>query len=129
MKILAICTGNTCRSPMIMALVKKLHPHLLVDSAGIYACGEEISENSVKALKEEGIDLSGYISKPLTQDMLDEADLIITATKEHAEMIKNFLSAQKIISLDIPDPFGKDLDAYIKTKNDIMAKLKEISFD
>jgi tRNA 2-thiocytidine biosynthesis protein TtcA len=35
----------------------------------------------------------------------------------------------EIISLDIPDPFGKDLDAYIKTKNDIMAKLKEISFD
>lgn len=129
MKVLAICTGNTCRSPMIMALVKKLHPHLLVDSAGIYACGEEISENSVKALEQEGIDLSGYVSKPLTQDMLDKADLIITATKEHAALIKNFLNGQKVISLDCKDPFGQDLNTYIKTKDEILQKLKEISFD
>ena len=94
-KIIFVCTGNTCRSPMIMALVKQLHPHLLVDSAGIYACGEEISENSVKALKEEGIDLSGYISKPITQDLLDQADLIITATKEHKAMLKSFAKKKR----------------------------------
>ena len=88
--ILFICTGNTCRSPMIMALLKKLHPDLLVDSAGIYSWGEEISENSVKALETEGIDLSAYISKPITQDLLDQADLIITATKEHKAMLKSF---------------------------------------
>ena len=129
MKVLAICTGNTCRSPMIMALIKKLYPNFEVSSAGIYAIGEEISENSVKALAEEGIDLSGYISKPLTQDMLDEADVIITATREHATMLKNFLNGQRVIALDCPDPFGADLQTYIKTKNNILAKLKEISFD
>ena len=129
MKVLAVCTGNTCRSPMIMALVKKLHPSFEVDSAGIYALCEEISHNSVLALAEEGIDLSGYISKPLTQEMLDEADVIITATQEHKALLKNFLKGQRVFSLDCPDPFGQDLETYIKTKNDILAKLKEISFD
>lgn len=129
MKVLAVCTGNTCRSPMIMALLKKLHPDLSVDSAGIYSWGEEISENSVKALETEGIDLSGYISKPITQDLLDQADLIITATKEHKAMLKSFAKKKRIISLDCPDPFGQDLETYIKTKDYILSKLKEISFD
>ena len=129
MKVLAVCTGNTCRSPMIMALLKKLHPSFEVDSAGIYAHAEKISENSVKALQEEGIDLSGYLSKQLTPDMINSADVIITATQEHANMLKGFIKEQRVISLDCPDPFGANLQTYIKTKNDILAKLKEISFD
>ena len=129
MNILAICTGNTCRSPMIMALVKKLHPSFKVTSAGIYATGELISENSVKALKQEGIDLSGYISQPLTPDMIFEADLILTATQDHLNAIKPFLNGKKAISLNCPDPFGQSEEVYIKTKDYLLAKIKEISFD
>lgn len=129
MNILAICTGNTCRSPMVMGLIKKLYPNFNVSSAGIYACGEEISKNSVLALKEEGIDLSGYISKPLSIEELDKADVILCATKEHANLIKNFITNQKVIVLDCPDPYGADLKTYIKTKDYLLQKLKEISFD
>ncbi len=129
MKVLAICTGNTCRSPMIMGLLKKLYPELEVDSAGIYACEEEISENSVKALQEEGIDLSGYISKQLTPDMLEDFDVILCATASHKEMLKSFLTNKQVYVLDCPDPFGADLDTYIKTKDYLLQKLKEISFD
>ena len=129
MNILAVCTGNTCRSPMVMALIKKLHPEHNVLSAGIFAAGEEIAENAVLALKQEGIDLSGYISVPLTPDMLDNADIIICATKEHEMLIKAFLKDQKVFVLDCPDPFGGDLETYITTKNYLLKKIKELSFD
>ena len=129
MKVLAICTGNTCRSPMVMGLTKKLYPDFEVDSAGIFACGEEISKNSVLALLEEGIDLSGYISKSLTLDALESADVILCATNSHKEAIENFVANKKVIVLDCPDPYGADLKTYIKTKDYLLQKLKEISFD
>ena len=129
MNILAVCTGNTCRSPMVMALIKKLHPEHNVLSAGIFANEEPISQNSVLALKQEGIDLSDYISVQLTPQMLEEADVVVCATKEHEMLIKAFLKDQKVFVLDCPDPFGGNLETYIATKDYLIEKIKELSFD
>ena len=126
MKVLAICTGNTCRSPMIMALVKQLHPNLLVDSAGIYACGEEISENSVKALKEEGIDMvESFV--PLTG--MDEENIFLSlyARKASTKDPKLITKVNRINYDDIID----DIYSYFQESetDDLATALEELGDD
>lgn len=87
MKILFVCTGNTCRSPMAEALVQQKAPDIEVQSAGIYAGGNErANENAMKALKEIGISLN-HISQPVTKHLLDWADLVLTMTTGHKQTL------------------------------------------
>ena len=127
MNIVAVCTGNTCRSPIIEGLLKGMYPKFNVKSFGIYANKEKVSKNAVLALKQEGIDISDKISAPLDLNALLNADLVITVSEGHKEYLKS-LGAQKVINIDCPDPYNQDLDFYIKTKDYIKQKLKEISF-
>ncbi len=134
-KILFICTGNTCRSPMAMAvfgdLAKKANiSNWVADSAGLAAMGDEINPNSVKALAKIGIDFKNYRSKSLTTDLLLDSDLIVTMTKDQALFLKSFLKeSEKIRVLNIPDPFGGDGAVYENCLEEIIKGIKEILKD
>ena len=86
--ILVVCTGNICRSPMAEGLLRHAlagQPgplqSLKVISAGVATRpGEPVSENSVLALKKAGIDISGKRSRPLTQDLLTNALVVLGMT-------------------------------------------------
>jgi protein-tyrosine-phosphatase len=98
---------------------------LQVRSAGVAArVGEPASEHSVTALKKVGIDLSGHRSRPLTQEMLDEAFAVLCMTESHRAMIQVqadpvppnlFLFRQFMtdgIEKEIGDPYGGPLRVY-----------------
>lgn len=119
-KIIFVCTGNTCRSPMAMAVcndkfLEKGLDNWIADSAGIACTGGRISDNSVKALEKIGINLSDYQSKQLDFDMINQAELLVCMTKAHQQvLIDSGICDEKVRVLcgGVPDPYGGDLPVY-----------------
>ena len=125
-RVLFVCTGNTCRSPMAAALLNHIAKEkgselsLAAASAGLFAAdGAPISQNAEAALAEAGVPrafFEAHAARTVTEEMVNEADAVIGITGRHAmELMLRFpLHAAKIeaLPIDIADPFGGDIEDY-----------------
>ena len=85
-RILAVCTANICRSPMVEILLRqRLDPdHFVVASAGVQGWdAAPVDSMVVLELERLGVRAEGFSSRALTDDMVENADLVLTATREH----------------------------------------------
>jgi protein-tyrosine phosphatase len=130
--ILFVCSGNTCRSPMAEAITRRLlaekegipEPDLekkgiSVLSAGAFAMpGARATPQAVDAVKTLGADLSAHRSRPLTVELIHQADLIYTMGRSHARAVTALVpsASDKVATLDpdgdIDDPIGGDIALY-----------------
>ena len=138
-KLLFVCTGNTCRSAMAAAMMadiaEKNDLDVLIDSAGVFAdIGAPATDEAIRAMQKRGIDLSGHRTKPLTDELIDMADLILVMTAAHKKLIEG-MAKDKVFTLteyaggegDIPDPFGGDDEEYELTAAAIYDALVDIA--
>ena len=77
MKVLILCTGNSCRSQMAHGFLQSFDPSLIVCSAGTKASGK-LNLKAVEVMKEAGIDISHHTSDSLDKYLNDEWDYVIT---------------------------------------------------
>ena len=118
-KVLFVCTGNTCRSPMAQAvfnnITKEKGLDFISDSCGLCTDESPISKNARNALLNSGIDFECY-SKQINEKLVSEADYVITITQRHRQAVISLFPqfADKVFSFpfDISDPYGADLNEY-----------------
>ena len=77
MKVLILCTGNSCRSQMAHGFLQSFNPNITVCSAGTQASGK-LNEKAVAVMKEAGVDISHHTSDSVDKYLKDEWDYVIT---------------------------------------------------
>ena len=108
MRILVLCTGNSCRSQMVEGLLKSLHPSWDVFSAGTKPTGF-VHPMAIMSLREIGIDISNYESKSINLFLDQSWDWVITVCGDANENCPMFYGTVKNrIHLGFPDPALSD---------------------
>jgi glycine hydroxymethyltransferase len=128
--VLFVCTGNICRSPIAEGLFRRLlgnRKDIEVASAGVHAVrGQPPSLYAVQVCEEEGVDISGLRSQPLTAALIDQATHIFVMTGAHLEtiqmlfpdgaeksfLLREFEEPDTTVWRDVPDPIGLGRDVY-----------------
>ena len=143
-KILVVCTGNACRSPMAEGFLKerlKQEHDFVVLSAGISAVdGLAPTDAAIQVMKEDGIDISSYSTKSFSKVFANAADLVLVMSRAHKEFILNKMPGLKNKVFlytefanttnspgDIDDPIGQPISMYRHVRDQIKAASKEIA--
>lgn len=104
MKVLILCTGNSCRSQMAHGFLQSFDKDITVCSAGTEASGK-LNQKAVAAMKEIGIDISGHTSDSVTKYLGEEWDFVITVCGGANESCPAFIGKVKTrLHIGFDDP-------------------------
>ena len=110
MKIIVICTGNTCRSQIAEGLLKYKYPDYEIQSAGTHP-EAIVNPYAVRAMAEEGYDISTHYPK-LVDDFIEESfDFVLTVCSSADELCPVFPNAKKRIHKPFVDPSRPSYDS------------------
>lgn len=119
---MVICLGNICRSPMAEAFLKKHLPDSKIVSAGLERAtsGWHAEDDAVKAMTEHGIDISNHRAQPLTEDLLEDVDIVLTMEEDQVRIVRRRFPKFKGIAkrlcdgTDVEDPYGYPFSMFRK---------------
>ncbi len=128
-----VCSGNTCRSPMAEGIFNKLAAEkgidVVAESFGLQTVsGLPVSENSVKACAEIGVDLSGKRSVSVNDAILDRYEKFYCMSRNHSIILSEYfdIALDKLSVINVSDPYGGDENVYRQCRNQIYNSVNEI---
>lgn len=131
-KIMFICSGNTCRSPLAEGLFKKyLQENNITDievsSAGVGAFpGDAVSINSILVASNRGVDISDHRARNINPEHLLTTDLFFCMSESHKSVLLRHCNEEKIIVLNIGDPFGRPIEVYEECAKQLESQFSKI---
>jgi protein-tyrosine-phosphatase len=125
-KILFVCIGNMCRSPMAEGFARVLGGESLeAYSAGIAPTGS-LSQDSIAAMREVGIDISTQQSNGVDAVPLNDIDLVVNMSSQPPDMFLPPDFTGRIIDWHVKDPVGSPLRTYRLVRDDIARRVREL---
>jgi protein-tyrosine phosphatase len=114
MKILFVCLGNICRSPLAEGIARSLSNEHVFDSAGTghWHIGEAPCQKSQLIAKRKGIDISNLRGRQISKDDIGKWDKVIAMDSQNLADLKamGFENAVMLLDRDVPDPYFFDGD-------------------
>lgn len=137
-RLLCVCTGNTCRSPMLAALLaealRRKGVEATVESAGTGALpGDAASAEAVAAMARRGLDLDGHRSRPLDGLDVSVYERIYAVSSRHAAFVRaqgvppTRIEVVAAARGGVPDPWGGDAEVYEETARILAAEAERIA--
>jgi protein-tyrosine-phosphatase len=130
-KLIFVCSGNTCRSPLAEVIAKKIFPDRLSKQVRISSAGSSTVDGlpasalAVEVAREHGLDLGSHRSRRLTAEMVRDADLIVTMTEAQRRSVVDLVPEALDYTYridqfsgkegEVPDPIGGGKEAYERT--------------
>ncbi|MCM8822525.1 MAG: Sua5/YciO/YrdC/YwlC family protein [Candidatus Omnitrophica bacterium] len=126
-KVLFVCSGNSCRSPMAQAILKSF----VATSIDVISAGIEpnfygsMTRESIEVLKETGINVQNFVSKNLTREMLEFSDLVFVMEEKHRERVLQLFpqAYDRVFVLNVQDPAGSDIFKYRQIRDIIKQRI------
>jgi protein-tyrosine phosphatase len=143
LRILFVCTGNTCRSPMAAAIAERIIAErlgcriedlpghrVIVESAGTSGGIGGAAENAVKAMSARGLDVTHHVSRALSADLARQADYVFVMTRVHRDVVMRLAPqiADRVRLVmedqDVPDPLGGSEADYARCADQLESALR-----
>jgi len=126
-KVLFICIGNSCRSPMAEAIAWQDASHEIeASSAGLAPLGF-VADMTTQTLTQNGYAAAGLASKPIASEVWESADIIINMSGRSSKLaFRNFSDRAKVEDWEIEDPYG-DSAKYQGTFEKIQQRVAELA--
>ncbi len=131
MKILFVCTGNSCRSPMAEGMARVFFKSCEIASAGIYP-ESIVSAVTVEVLSDIGIDISRHHPRHINSFMNFQPDLVVCFGTLAHEFCKQSFKNCRVKFFDVKDPFGTKgtreevKQVYNETRDEIMEIIQRL---
>lgn len=144
-RVMFVCTGNTCRSPMAEGGLRKLLENRNIDQIEVCSTGTAAADGfpattyAIEAARIWDADINDHLSAPLTEELINRADVILCMTSSHCREVTKIVPASEektfqlknypepgCMSEGIDDPIGGSLDMYNSTFIEIGEELGRI---
>ena len=124
-KVLFLCLGNSCRSPMAEAIARHTAADVIeASSAGLIALGF-VARPTIRVLADFGYSADGLHSKMLTPDAVQDADLVVNMSGRSVMQLAE--GKAEVEDWEVGDPFGEDPEVYRRICEEIERRVKELA--